>query len=159
MCKVTGRILGLCARQGDPGRATVRRLTVLQDRLHGRRHYCGTRSPTACYGNCAVSTFHVGKCRVDDVLQSPRPPSDAESRRRPTCPARVAFGNLSTTILRARKDRSPPGPSPIPLRTQPPRRSPTQVLGLRTPAWGRGSWERHGPPRPTRGSLGLLSLT
>lgn len=91
LCKATGRVLGLCTRQGDPGPAVVRRLTVLQERLHGRRHCCGTRSPTACHGNCAVSTFHVGKCRVDDVLQSPRPPSDAESRRRPTCPARVSL--------------------------------------------------------------------
>lgn len=87
LCKATGRVLRLCARQSDPGPATVRRLTVLQELLHGRCHCCGTRSPTACHGDCAVSTFHVGKYRVDDVLRSPRPPSDAESRRRPTWPA------------------------------------------------------------------------
>lgn len=76
LCEVAGGVLSLRARHSDPGPTPgpARRLTVLQELPHGRRHGRGTCRPTACQGEDSIPTFHVGKCRVDDVSDSPALP-------------------------------------------------------------------------------------
>lgn len=73
LCEAAG---GVRAPHSDPAPTpgSARRLTVLQELPHGRRHGRGTCRPTACHGEDSVSTFHVGKCRVDDVCDRPALP-------------------------------------------------------------------------------------
>lgn len=76
LCEAADGVLSLRARHSDPdpNPGPARRLTVLQELPHGRRHCRGTCRPTACHGEDSISTFHVGKCRVDDVCDSPALP-------------------------------------------------------------------------------------